>query len=154
MAWWWYGVVSCGEEKRGVWERLGVGGMRTLFSSFRFAVGEGEREKEGKWVGREARQMAEWRGGSQCRHCPAWADPAPSACQFSKCHPSPILPSPHPPSLALISGREREGGWAKSICSLHSPSSIGCQPRAIVCLHHPSARPPTHPIPNGCWIRC
>ena len=106
MAWWWCSVVSCGRT-RGVRQRLGVGGMRTLFSSLRFAVDEGERERERKGVGGEARQMAEWRGSSQCRHCPAWADPAPPSASLQM-PPFPHPPYPHPPSLALIS--EREGG--------------------------------------------
>lgn len=137
MAWWWCSVVSCG-RMRGVRQRLGVGGMRTLFSSLRFAVDEGEREKREKGGGGERDRWQSGEAAASTGTAQPGADSSPSASL--QMPPFPHPPLPHPPSLALIS--ERGGRLGKSICSLHSPSSIGCQPRAIACLHHPSARLP------------
>ena len=99
-------VVWCGElreQERGPAE-VGRGRVRTLFSSFRFAVDEGEREREKERERGWGEKRDRWQSGEAAASAgtaqPGRTQlPPPASFQMP---PFPHPPSPHPPSLALI----------------------------------------------------
>nr|XP_035970736.1 uncharacterized protein LOC118550100 isoform X2 [Halichoerus grypus] len=99
--------------------------------------------------------MAEWRGGSQCRHGPAWADPAPP----TPSPPTPRLPAfqmppfPHPPlSPSPQLGTDlqeggREAGQRASVPSILPALSAANLGPSSAFITPPPACPPAYP-PN------
>uniref|UniRef100_A0A8D0XXV8 Thiamine-triphosphatase n=1 Tax=Sus scrofa TaxID=9823 RepID=A0A8D0XXV8_PIG len=95
--------------------------------------------------------MAEWRGGSQCRHCPAWADPAPPACQLPNATLPPSCLSPSPQLGTDLGERGREAGQRASVPSiLPAPSAANLGPSSAS-ITPPPACPPAYP-PNPKWV--
>lgn len=126
--------------------------MKTLFSSFHFVV-DGERERERGWGEKRDRWQSGEAAASAGTAQPGRTQlPPPPACQLSKCHPSPILPSPHPPQLGTDLGeRGREAGQRASVPSiLPAPSAANLGP-SFASITPPPACPPAYP-PNPKWV--